>query len=697
MRNRLIFGALCVIALTVTAPAAAPAQVKLRVEDVHPWRPPFGIARVGQGRAAVVEVAGDEPLPELTLSAWRAGKEVGRQAVRVSDKPPRLARVAFDGVFDMDELVLAAAPAPSAAAGATANAALAEFARLKVELPPFEAGATAAPEKIINPVDLGAILVPGDWLLLGPGQAGRVTVRAIQRGEAKKNVAIKAWFESAPDKQMATVLPLTAGHRGEATINLPAAIAEKDVLHVAAFDADGKELWKKAIPTMRVNKPLDLPRFGAVETRLRYDAPISVRDPATGKFSSLPYADGWGSHLKDIVVALPNGSRFVFWRGSSYIPFWLSRHNVGLCCEWAEIITPFPPDATDCVEPLMDKELRYGRVEVIESTAARVHVRWTYQSNDLLYKVWGDQAVEDYYFYPDGFGTRVLTLKRDPARTYELSEFILIAPQETYPLSFVPQQPIDILFTDGEKRRVSFPATESSLGGSRDMPAVYRARMHKDEPASVVYFTPRLRTLPRVFGPFHDQGQLVTPAYWGSHWPLARGNATGSAIDERIHATPHHTSLASWQGDKPEPISTRTGPSIDALGQSKIMTTEQWVWMIGMTDAPDAEVMVQAQSFAAPPPVEATGARIHADGYVPERRAVRLIADGVAGVMLKLTPNGSCAHPVFELDKAPPKLKTVTLDGRALDAGQYAWDGRVLWLRLTFDKPVQIGLEFEAR
>ena len=200
---------------------------------------------------------------------------------------------------------------------------------------------------------------------------------------------------------------------------------ERDVLHVTIINAGGDELWQKKITTMRVPQPLELPRFGAVETKLRYDAPISVRDPATGKFSSLPYADGWDPQFKDIIVALPNGSRFVFWRGSSYIPFWASRYNVGLCCEWAEIISPFPPGATDCVEPLMDKELRYGRVEIVESTPARVHVRWTYQSNDLLYKVWGDQAVEDYYFYPDGFGTRVLTLQRDPVQELRIERIHL--------------------------------------------------------------------------------------------------------------------------------------------------------------------------------------------------------------------------------------------------------------------------------
>jgi hypothetical protein len=285
-------------------------------------------------------------------------------------------------------------------------------------------------------------------------------------------------------------------------------------------------------------------------------------------------------------------------------------------------------------------------------------------------------------------------LQRDPSRNYELSEFIVIAPQEMYPLSFVPSQPVDILFPDGESRHVSFPATATPLGAPRDMPAVFRVRMHKDEPASVVYFNPRERTLPKTFDPFYDQGQLVTPAYWGSHWPLARGNATGSAIDERIHASPHHTSLMTWAEAKPEPISTRTGPSIDALGNSKVMTTEQWVWMIGMTNAPDADVRTRAASFSAPPSIEVTGARVHPDGYVPERRAVRLVADGVTEVTLKLTPIEPCVNPVFELDRAPGKLASVALDGRPLELEKYAWDGRVLWLDAVFTDSVVIRLRF---
>ena len=679
----------CLVVAGPLCAGAAPADpaVQLRVEGVHPWRPPFGVDRVGQSRVVVVEATDALSAGKLTLAARLAGREVARQAVTLPNAPPYVARAWLEGLLDFDEVTLIHNFPDSAAA--------VELASQKVSLPPFEADANARPEQLINPVDLNAILVPGDWLLLGPEQLGRLTVRAIQRGEDQKQVTVKAWFESRTDEPMTHQLTLPRGERAEATLVLPQAAAERDVVHVTIVDANGTELWRKKIITMRVGEPPLLPRFGAVETKLRYDAPISVRDPATGAFSSLPYADGWDRQLKDVVVALPNGSRLVFWRGSSYIPFWASRYNVGLCCEWAEMIPPFPPDRTDCIEPLMDKELRYGRVEVLESTAARVHVRWTYQSTDLLYKVWGDQAVEDYYFYPDGFGTRVLTLRRDPARNYELSEVILIAPQETYPLSFVPSQPIDILFPDGETRRVSFPATVASLGAPRDMPAVYRLRAHKDDPASVVYFTPRQRTMPPlVFGAFYDQGQLVTPAYWGSHWPLARGNATGSAIDERIHATPHHTSLMSWVGDQPDPISTSTGPSVDALGESKVMTTETWVWMVGMTDAPDDEVIAQAQSFAVPPSVEATGAHVHPDGYIPQRRAIRLVADGTADVTLKVSPHGQCVNPVIELDAAPGTLASIVVDGRPLEPKRYAWDGRVLWLNAAFAQPVEIVLRF---
>ena len=403
-----------------------------------------------------------------------------------------------------------------------------------------------------------------------------------------------------------------------------------------------------------VHDPPTWPEFGAVETKLRYDAPISVRQP-DGTFTSMSYADAWDPKLQDVVVALPNGTRFVFWRGSSYIPFWAGLHNTGLCYEWAECEPP--ADAHDAVEPLMDKELRYGRVHIVESTSARVHVRWTYQSCDFNYKTWGDSAVEDYYFYPDGFGMRVLTLQSDPKANYEVNELIILTPQSTYPFRVLPSNLVDILFMDGQKRELTFPfyaSDQKEKMQPRDMPAIYRIRMHKNESMAAVYFSPLEKNLPMSpYGHFTDQGQVVTPVYWGSHWPLARGNTTGGAIDDRIRFTPCHNSIMTWGYFlRPEPVRTAQFEMLDTLGRSKPMVRQTWAWLIGMSDADDERLLQWARSFSAPPSLNLQGARLDAESYVPERRALRLVVEDRT-VVIEVKPREVCVNPVFELTNAP--------------------------------------------
>ena len=155
--------------------AIAQPPVQMRVEEVHPWRPPFGLERVGQSRAVAVESPYALPKGELTITARLGGREVAQQAVSLPDKPPRVARVWFDGLLDFDELTLTLK--------IPGNATPIELARQKISLPLFEADAIAVPEQKINPVDLNVILVPGDWLLLGPEQSGRLSLCAIQREE----------------------------------------------------------------------------------------------------------------------------------------------------------------------------------------------------------------------------------------------------------------------------------------------------------------------------------------------------------------------------------------------------------------------------------------------------------------------------------------------------------------------------------
>ena len=704
----LLFSIQCQLGLALSDCDDEKVTAQIRLDSQHPWRPPFGLERVGQPLTAVVEVTAEErPHREYWLAALVGGREVEQQSFHLSggsagaspsrSEAPYTGRATF-AIFP-DELALFAK--------CRFQGEPTEIARYRVPPALFEADAIAQPESRINPVDLGTVLVPNDWLLLGGRQKGSVDLAAISRSADVPAARALAWFESAAGNRLTVGIKLEKNRKAQVRLPLPVVPAgrERDVLHVSITDSHGSELWHKAIRTMLVENPPQGSEFGAAEIKLRFDAPISVRDPRTGALSSINYEGAWPAHLKDVVVHLPNGSRFVFWRGSCYIPFWAGKHNTGMSYEWAET-TPPADGFTDSVEPLMDKELRYSRVEIIESTRSRVHVRWTYQATDFMYKVWGDSPVEDYYFYPDGFGTRVLTLTSAPEAKYEVQEMIILTPQAAFPFQVLHPKMVDILFIDGQRREITFPpeGTPGSAPGSfsrqgvgepRDVPAVYRVRLHRDDTQTAISFNPIDTHLPKhLFSPFYDRGVMVTPAYWGSHWPLARGNTTGWTIDDRIFLTPSHNSVLSWGLDNQTPLHACTLQTIDTLGRSRWMTSRRYAWLIGITDAPDSRLLQWAQSFKNPPSLELKGAHLEPDAsYVSERRAIRLIVTD-PGVTITLKPVVPCINPVFELRAAPRELKSIKLGDRTLTSKEYAWDGRTLWLSADMSDVTSVKLEF---
>ncbi len=680
-----------VVFVSRSATASNPTRTyQIRLDTGHPWRPPFGLDRVGQPITVVVETRSPEAQARYRLTALFQKREVGRYPIQFPARPPYSARVALDAFAD--ELVLS-----------TGNESV-EVGRQAIQLPAIEADALARPEAIINPVDLGAILVPSGWLLLGPGQSATLDLAVISRVAGFPRAKVTATFESAPEHFVSASIVLAAGRLARHQLRLAELPhdRDRDNLNVVLDDGTGRALWRKTVPVMLVSNPPRHPRFGATYERLRYDAPISIRNPATGAYSSMPYEKGWKADQRDVVVWLPDGARLVFWRGSSLIPFWAGRHNTGLCYEWAEIISQ-PAGAVDCVEPLMDKELRYASVKIVESTPARIHVRFSYQSTDFNYKVWGDAAVEDYYFYPDGFGTRVVNLRADPKNDYELSEFIILTPQGSYPLDVVPKVPVEALFLDGRKLPFRLPNPGGSAAGApvanrgKDVPAIYRLRLSDDEAATAVYFNPNETKLPPVvFGPFFDKGEMVTPCYWGSHWPLARGNSTGRTIDDRVQFTPCHNSVMSWGGCRPTPVRTAELVTLDTLGRSRPMVERQWVWLIGMTEESDRRLLDRARSFAAPPSLEIEGARLDLDAYAPERRAIRL-TDAKGEITISIKPAVTCINPVFEWTQRRGGPIEVDLDGQPVERDRVAWDGQVLWLNVAIERPSRLRIRWDAR
>lgn len=162
-----------------------PAEVQLQVvESGHPWHPPFGVDRVGRSSDVIVTIQSRElPAGEFLLVDYLHGKEVSRQTIHLINKTPFTGfmpwdnkgtdqfAICFVGSQAFTDRIAMAFTGRSTMTENTDQLALffvgsernpIELARQVVKLPPVEAEAIAMPDKVINPVDLGAILVPAD-------------------------------------------------------------------------------------------------------------------------------------------------------------------------------------------------------------------------------------------------------------------------------------------------------------------------------------------------------------------------------------------------------------------------------------------------------------------------------------------------------------------------------------------------------
>jgi len=64
-------------------------NARIRVDPGHPWRPPFGLDRIGRPWDAVVEISEEQqPRPAFWLLELRDGKELTRHALALNGKAP---------------------------------------------------------------------------------------------------------------------------------------------------------------------------------------------------------------------------------------------------------------------------------------------------------------------------------------------------------------------------------------------------------------------------------------------------------------------------------------------------------------------------------------------------------------------------------------------------------------------------------
>ena len=159
----------------------------------------------------------------------------------------------------------------------------------------------------------------------------------------------------------------------------------------------------------------------------------------------------------DIVVLFDNKPwRYVFWRGTNYIPHWVTENNI-----WYnnEFVKTWGNGALGCAGPMSDKQSRMSQVRIIENNNARVVIHWRYALIDARYIFsrmddvtgWGDWVDEYHYIYPDGIGIRKIILHTSqPTEPHEFQESIVLMQPGQRPEDNIQTKALTMINQKGE-------------------------------------------------------------------------------------------------------------------------------------------------------------------------------------------------------------------------------------------------------
>lgn len=133
-------------------------------------------------------------------------------------------------------------------------------------------------------------------------------------------------------------------------------------------------------------------------------------------YTNLPYSPEWDGIWKvgkysDLIVGFDDKPwRFIFWRGTRYLPSLVTgRGTKGI---WSNDQSP-EQNMGQCFEHMSDMQCRFSNIRLISSNPARVIVHWRNSSASIGYNWvsidengWGVWTDEYWTIYPDGISVR---------------------------------------------------------------------------------------------------------------------------------------------------------------------------------------------------------------------------------------------------------------------------------------------------
>jgi hypothetical protein len=501
----------------------------------------------------------------------------------------------------------------------------------------------------LNPVDIGVVLIPANKIVITEKQNLILDCKIGYLGEKEKELYCSISIDTKISERNIKV-------NNQKIENIYFNLGNLKIgNYPLSFEVKSKEekLYsiKKELIVVKDVKPQK--EFGAYYADLKYVGDVHIYDREKDTWRKENWDSLWRKGpASDIVVNFPDGRKFIFWRGSGYIPFWVSSKNLGLTYEWLEA-SSWGRKGTyfDCIEPLQDKECRYSRAEILYNTPARVVIRWRYALIDLDYKICDDEWAEEYYYlYPDGFGTRKLSGYIVPDTWHENNEFIILIPAGISPFKILPEKIIKILSLNGEKKEVSYP--QPSVSWEKDTPAIFRINWHRDEEWTPILATKRFSHFICIYDGWRENGVYISPAYWGIHWPVTRGYPTTRTSPPDWQERAGHISLMAVEHfpEKREKISEEKEEVV-------------WVYFIGNFKGDDKELVKIAKSWLSPAKIEVSEGGTY-KGYDYFERGYIILKD--ENNYLKIKAKEELLNPVFIIEDSCLNNLKIYLNGELL-------------------------------
>lgn len=453
---------------------------------------------------------------------------------------------------------------------------------------------------------------------------------------------------------------------------------------------------------------------------------LSTRDKfptgpvGTGSFGAfyakLDYYREWDdlwrvSDKPDIFVRFDNSPvQLIFWRGTSFVPCWVSEKNIWYANEWLET---WGNDVVSCAEPIMDRQCRYSHIRLIENTDARVVIHWRYALSDAFYKIAavsddgrGEWCDEFYIIYPDNIGIRRAELHySEPERRHDWVEQMLILPPGKHPKDVIENREISILNMRGDSKRYSWDRDVDTESWRKGLPALPKGanisyvHLKSDYRPFIIVSPNPVHTVEGnwdspFFGAYKaETGRGYRPAPvpsiygWWNHWPVAQIPGDGRWV-----VTP----------DRPSAFSLTT--YVQWEDYEKTDRTRTRIMLHGMTNRAPADLLPVARAWLNAPEMMVSCNGFSGGRYDQAERAYLLEKTDTNNNPLVLDINASgtapILNPAFIIKNWGKTFALVQINGKRIPKGDSLKQGirstpygddLIVWLRLDCQESTELS------